>query len=302
MNSSQENCLLNGEPGSMLSVMDRGLNYGHGLFETARLVNGAIPLWHRHIARLIRGAKNLKISVDQQIIESYLQQLLKTCPSNGLVKIVVTAGVSGRGYYCTPDAVPNYLLCWHPTLDYGSDYQCQGASLKLCHHRLPQSPTLAGVKHLSRIDQVIARMEWRENYAEGLMLDQQDFVVEGVSSNLFFFKGNQCFTPALDQCGVAGVMRQLIMDELLPQCGFNLIETKINLNELLLTDELFVCNSVIGIWPVISLYGDSNSRLLVKEQKLAPDEVALGQWPLGRCTGQLQQALYSLYPHYQSVS
>ncbi|MEH6469329.1 MAG: aminotransferase class IV, partial [Porticoccus sp.] len=104
----------------------------------------------------------------------------------------------------------------------------------------------------------LARSEWDADYPEGLMLDQQDNVVEGVSSNIFYSHNGQWWTPPLDQCGVAGVMRQYLLDELLPKLSIPVHVKAISLEELLSVDELFVCNSVMGIWPVVALENRAN--------------------------------------------
>lgn len=274
-------CFLNGESTSLLSVTDRGLCYGHGLFETVRLSDGVVPLWNYHQSRLRRGANSLSIRVDDGLLQDYLEQLKTACPENGIIKIIITAGTGTRGYRALNTA-PSYLLQWYPQPEYPKNYQQCGITLKLCQHRLASSPQLAGIKHLNRLDQVIARDEWGDEYEEGLMLDQQGNVIEAVSGNLFFFREGSWFTPKLNQCGVAGVMRQYIVDELVNSPS-KVEETTSSLDNLLSADEVFICNSVNGIWPVLALENQAS-------------------WPLGQQTLALQQTLYKSLPAYLNAS
>lgn len=276
-------CFLNGESTSQISVSDRGLSYGHGVFETMRLSDGSIPLWELHHARLSAGAVALSIPLDNGLLQDYLEQLKTVCPDNGIIKIIVTAGSGNRGYRAA-NTTPSYLLQWFPLPDYFNSHRQQGISLKLCQHRLSSSPQLAGIKHLNRLDQVIARSEWSDEYDEGLMLDQQGNVIEAVSGNLFFYRDGSWSTPKLDQCGVAGVMRQYIMEDLF--CNIaqlspsEIIETTCSLDSLLGAEEVFICNSVIGIWPVLAVEDQSS-------------------WSLGQQTLALQAALYKSLPAYE---
>lgn len=293
MSSKNNVCFFNGESANSVPVDDRGLSYGHGLFETIRLSNGSAPLWNYHFSRLTGDAAKLGIKIDGHLLQGYLEQLIMACPADGVIKVIVTAGSGGRGYRSS-SLDPNYLLQWFPLSDYPVSHQTLGIALKHCQHPLSHSPQLAGIKHLNRLDQVVARSEWEGQYSEGLMLDQQGNVVEAVSSNLFFYREGVWLTPKLDQCGVKGVMRQYLMEELmmeqligqpmkqqLPSSSNQVEEVTCSLDLLLSSEEVFVCNSIIGIWPVLSL----ESR---------------GSWPLGQHTVRLQNSLYKALPHYES--
>jgi 4-amino-4-deoxychorismate lyase len=109
---------------------------------------------------------------------------------------------------------------------------------------------LAGIKHLNRLEQVMARAEWNDpDIQEGLMLDVNDQVIEGTMTNLFYVKYNSLYTSVLEHSGVAGIMRGIIMS-VSADFGVPVVEHLFIKDELLSADEVFVCNSVIGIWPV----------------------------------------------------
>ena len=279
MSESEYLCFLNGEQTSTVAAQDRGLAYGHGLFETIRLVDRSAPLLRYHLSRLISGADTLGLAIDQSLLEHYIQQLVEASPADGIIKIIVTAGCGGRGYYRATAVKPTYVLQWFPFVDCDAFRRQQGIDLEYCQHQLPHSPALAGIKHLNRLDQVMARAEWQDDFAEGLMQDQQGNVVEGVSSNIFIYQHGLWITPNLDQCGVSGVMRQYLLEELLPRCSFQVMETNISIDQLLSAEEVFICNSIVGIWPVVSLEGQ-------------------GEWSLGKNTLKVQGMLYKELPCY----
>src|SRR5690606_31058408 len=116
--------------------------------------------------------------------------------------------------------------------------------------RLAEQPLLAGLKHLNRLEQVLARAEWQDTrYAEGLLCDVSGRIVEGVFSNLFLVRGGVLQTPALTRCGVAGVMRAELL-EYAASLGVPCAVGDYERADLLVADEIFVCNSLYGVWPV----------------------------------------------------
>jgi 4-amino-4-deoxychorismate lyase len=115
---------------------------------------------------------------------------------------------------------------------------------------LSENVALAGIKHLNRLDQVIARNEWHDaDIAEGIMLDCAGNVIEGTMSNVFIVKAGKLLTPVLDKSGVAGVMRSQIIS-LAAELNISVVEANIHLEDFMAADEIFVSNSVIGLWPV----------------------------------------------------
>ena len=246
-------CTINGEMETKVSIMDRGLAYGHGLFETIR-VSGDFPsLLDLHIDRLMSGAKILGISVDKTSIEKYFYDLLKLCPLEGIIKIIITAGSSQRGYAYSKPVDTCYIMQWFPVTPIPLSNRREGVTLKKCKYRLPHTLILGGLKHLNRLDQIIARAEWSEGFYDGLMLDQDDNIIECTSNNIFIFKDGIWVTPKTDKCGVSGVMRQYLVNILLPSAGFKIKEVNLSIDTFLLADEVFVCNSINGIVPVVSV-------------------------------------------------
>lgn len=251
---------VNGIFDAAISPLDRGFAYGDGLFETCRYQQGLIPLWQYHRTRLLESAQRLLIPLDESVLQQYLQGLLvelqKAAIESAVVKIQITRGVGARGYRIAAAGTPTYCLSAFPAAQLQLDSYRNGVDVRICRHRLGANPALAGMKHLNRLEQILARAEWQDEYAEGLLMDESGAFIEATVSNLFLVKNNQFYTPDLSRAGVAGVMRRVIIDKLAPQLGALVNVVRVDRAFLLTADELFLCNSVYGIWPVNRLVDD----------------------------------------------
>lgn len=249
---SPTRCLVNGHPGSLLSVQDRGLAYGDGLFETIRVSDGRPTLLELHLQRLARGMRVLRIELSLALLRAELESAALKLHS-GLLKLIVTRGESARGYATPADVQPTRILCFSPMPAYPTAHARHGVRLFPCVTRLGHQPLLAGLKHLNRLEQVLARSEWQDPaYAEGLVCDLLGQPVEGTMSNLLLRLQGQWVTPDLGRCGVRGVMRDYLMERL-DAVGEPVSERPVSFAELLASEEVLCCNSVFGVWPVIGL-------------------------------------------------
>ncbi|MEN0107881.1 MAG: aminodeoxychorismate lyase [Pseudomonas sp.] len=259
---------VDGRPAQAASLVDRGLAYGDGLFETIGVKSGRPQLFERHLARLADGCQRLSIPADLALIRTELLAFSAEL-GEGVAKLLLTRGDGLRGYAAPAAATPRRILLGSPFPAYPASHAEQGIRLFPCVTRLAEQPLLAGLKHLNRLEQVLARSEWQDSeHAEGLMQDLSGRVIEGVFSNLFIVRDGQLLTPDLSRSGVAGVMRA----ELLAQAQALAIPVAVqplSLEQLLAADEVFVCNSLYGVWPVTALQGHC--------------------WPVGPLTRKLQR-------------
>ncbi|AOU98098.1 aminodeoxychorismate lyase [Acidihalobacter yilgarnensis] len=258
-----------------IPATDRGLAYGHGVFETMELRAGHLPHWPRHWQRLVEGCRRLGLPApDRDRLET---ALLTDAPALGrhVLKLVLTAGDGGRGYRAPSKITPRWIVSLHPWPTYPATYAEQGVALRHCRTRLPIDSALAGIKHLNRLHQVLARAEWDdEAIAEGLLSDTDGWVVEGTMSNVFWIEGDTLRTPDLSRCGVAGIMRARILDWAAAQGIVTRIEV-LAPARLQSAEGLFVCNSVIGLWPVRRLENhDMQIPSLMRELSQAVQEGA----------------------------
>jgi len=242
--------LVDGLPDGCVNASDRGLHYGDGLFETLAIVNGTLSYWDRHYARLALGCERLGFPRPE---ESLLLKEAHGCRNGvqrGVLKLILTRGIGTRGYRAAIPAMPTRIWALYAWPQYPQHYWQCGITVRLCTTRLARNQSLAGVKHLNRLEQVLARSEWDDPaIAEGLMLDTAGFLTEGTMSNVFLVRGRELFTPDLSVAGVCGIMRGVII-EAAKRLGVETRVKAMRLNELWCADHAFVCNSVIGIWPI----------------------------------------------------
>lgn len=246
--------LVDGEPRDALPATDRGLHYGDGVFTTLALREGRACWLDRHLERLGAGCERLHIPAPPT--EQWRADLdtVLAGETDAAVKLVVTRGSGGRGYAPPTDAKPRRIVIRYPLPEHPADYAERGVTLRIAETRLGLNPRLAGIKHLNRLEQVLARAEWDQvasGIPEALMLDVKGRLVEGTMTNLFAVKAGVLITPDLSECGVEGVMRRVIIDQARSQ-GIAVAIRELYPDILATVDELFVANSVNGIWPVIA--------------------------------------------------
>ncbi len=245
--------LINGKPATSIPIQDRGLNYGDGLFETVAVHQGTLLCWPQHQQRLLAGCKTLNIPPpDIGLLEKEANSL--ACNNDkAVIKIIITRGQGGRGYAIAEDMSPTRIVSLHLWPDYPATLFESGVNVRVCRFRYGHQPLLAGIKHLNRLEQVMARAEWQDaGIHEGLVMDISDNVIEGTMSNMFMVKHETLYTPSLTQCGIKGTIRQLIL-EYAAANDIKTKETDLSLQDIQTADEVFLCNSIIGIWPISRL-------------------------------------------------
>ena len=175
--------------------------------------------------------------------------------AQGVLKIIITRGDGARGYRVTTPAPATRILALHPWPSWPDEFAQHGVRVRVCDTRLGINPALASIKHLNRLEQVLARNEWSDaDIPEGLMLDTAGCVIEGTMSNVFVVRDGKLYTPDVSRCGIAGIVRGLII-ELVGEGQLECQITGLTLSDMKNADEIFLCNSLIGVWPVRELDG-----------------------------------------------
>jgi 4-amino-4-deoxychorismate lyase len=280
MSSFRQLTMVNNIFVDQLSVTDRGLAFGDGLFETMRLTAGRIPLLDYHLERLDRGCQALAIPVSRILLESSLETFIAAVsdPAPSIIKLIITRGSGGQG--CKPPSIQasRPSIIWQ-SLPLGDNTQLSrtGVTLQSCRVPIYTNPHLAGIKHLNRLNYVMAALDLPANPAvQGLLTDEKGNILESLHHNLFFVKNDRLMTPLLSGAGVKGVLRRLILERLAPSCSLSVEEVEFSIDELLLADEVFLTNGVRGIWPVKAL--------------------AATQWPApGPITAKLQSLVEAIF-------
>jgi len=240
--------LVDGAPRAEVSALDRGFTYGDGLFETIRCLRSVAPLWPRHMARLAAGCARLGLPPPDAALLLAEARTVTAGMADAVLRITLTRGPGQRGY--APPATPavTRVVGAFPAPAPGPE---PGLALALCELRLAEQPALAGIKHLNRLEQVLARAEWSDPaLADGVLRDGHGRVVSTISANLFAVLDGVTVTPALDRCGVAGVARA----ELLASDPA-IVVRDLAFEELAGASEVFLTSSVRGIRPVLALNG-----------------------------------------------
>ncbi len=245
--------LVNGQPGDKISITDRGFTYGDGLFETIAVRQGHARFVDYHLDRLFEGCTRLGIGVvDRQSLTDEILSLASDCPY-GTLKLIITRGAGPRGYSPPREIEPTRITGLLPgEPDRQIAFQ-SGVTVRLCKTTVSTNPILAGLKSLGRLEQVLAKAEWNDpQIAEGLMRAEDGRVVCGTMTNLFMVQSGRLSTPDLFRDGVKGVMRRVVI-ETANSMGIDCIERDIDTDDLNQAEELFLTNSLIGIWPVTGL-------------------------------------------------
>jgi len=246
------NGLLPTDRAHALAVDDRGVQYGDGLFETMLLTGGRIRYLEDHLARLEEGCRRLRIACPERALLLKDVGVLVAGKGEGVLKIIVTRGPGGRGYRPDARGTATRIVSLHSAIE-SSTPPGTGITATWCETRLARNAALAGIKHLNRLEQVLAQSEWSDpGIAEGLMRDTEGEVVSATAGNLFLVRDGILCTSDLRYCGIRGVMRGRVI-EAARSAGWQVEEQPLWSSDLDAASEVFITNAVRGIRPVVAL-------------------------------------------------
>ena len=250
--------LINGSFDQAISVFDRGFSYGDGVFRTMKMRNGLPVSWPFHYQKLVADCAAIGIVCPSaELLMGDLQKLFEkelfAEDSTQVAKIIITRGEGERGYAPPTITVPTRVVLKSALPHYAESNYDKGVQLHVCDIKLAAQPKLAGIKHLNRLENVLARMEWREEAIfDGLLSDQSGNVIECTMSNVFARFDSELFTPDLSLCGVSGITRQRILG-LGGVLGLNVGVRSLTLEQILQADEIIICNSLFGAFQVTQI-------------------------------------------------
>jgi len=253
---SAEDARVDGIATDRVSVLERGLHYGDGLFETIACPHGVPRFLELHVARLREGCERLRIETPAAAALAREVHALLTPGVRAVVKLLVTRGVAQqRGYAASAGARPSRIALRYAWPVPAAAAAREGVRVRLATLRLGENPLLAGLKHLNRLEQVLAREEWHDpDIAEALLFSSSGRLISGTMSNVFLVRDGRLVTPRMDLCGVAGIMRRVVLQEA-PACGIIASEEVLRLEDLQGAQEVFLTNALTGIRPVRDLAG-----------------------------------------------
>jgi 4-amino-4-deoxychorismate lyase len=269
--NKQHNYLINGGAEDVISPLDRGLNYGDGVFRTFKVVDCLPVNWPIQYQKLVSDCGAIGIVCPSAELLMADIQILFDLDETAVAKMIITRGVGERGYAPPAVTAPTRIVLKSPLPVYPASHFNEGVALYVCKTPVAHQPMLAGVKHLNRLENVLARAECRDpSFVDGVMLDVDGNVIECTSSNILVRKGNRLLTPSLVKAGVAGVTRQRILD-IAHYLQLTSETTELQLDDVLAADEVVICNSLYGVWQVRS--------------------IATHTWPIGQLASQLRELL-----------
>ena len=243
-------CLVNGEISNFVSATNRGLNYADGIFETLLVHNTRPRRWQAHMDRLGAGCQRLGLSMPPQAVLLREVQTVSAGLPDAIVKIVLTRDGQSRGYLPSKDSASTRIVSAHIFPEGIAELARKGVRARICDLRLAIQPALGGIKHLNRLEQVMASAELRDEGAdEGILLDREDHIISAISANIFLVAEDRLLTPRLDRCGVRGVVRASILANFAPRCE----QRRLLVDIFQEADEVFICNSVRGIVPITAV-------------------------------------------------
>ncbi|WP_116473117.1 aminodeoxychorismate lyase [Zobellella maritima] len=235
------------------SALRRGWQLGDGHFTTIHGQAGRLRLWPYHQARLAEACARLQMVAPDwaRLHEAALAQVAGN--DEQVLRISLLRGPGARGYGIAGCGETTVVFNQSPFPAYYHDWRQTGIALGLCRGRLGSSPLLAGLKTINRLEQVLLKAELEEaGLDEGLVLNEADELVEAVTANLFWRRGQQVFTPDLSRAGVAGTMRSWVIDTL-AEWGQRVQPVRAGLAALQQADEIWLTNALMGVVPVASL-------------------------------------------------
>ncbi len=252
MNSPSPATLINGQPAEQVSVAERALHYGDGLFETISCCEGS-PRWlARHLQRLRTGCERLQITfLEEAALRAEVSRLARG-QARCIVKVIVSRGVATRrGYRPAGDEQATRIVSRHEWPSEATQEGTQDRPLRvgLSAVSLGVNPRLAGLKHLNRLEQVLAQLDKPVALDEVLMRASSGELIGGSMCNVFLVDEHGPYTPAVDTCGVAGVMRSVVLDAAgsAAQAGLSVAVRPVRVAELDGVREAFVTNVRWGI-------------------------------------------------------
>ena len=259
---------IDGSDADAVHIQDRALHFGDGLFESifVRLPEVNAPLMSLHMRRLRTGCKRLDIPFCEtsigRALDNALFQLtdrMKAVERGTFdavsLKLIVTRGAGGHGYRPPSAELAQpcvAIVCRGVLRD--KNREQQGVRLNVSPVKLALQPQLAGIKHLNRLEYVIAANRTPcDADEEVLLMDQNDHVIEALHHNVFAVFGTDIITPTLDNCGVNGVMKSWLQSEHQDELNESIQEGELTLEDLFTADELFICNALRGVVPVTQI-------------------------------------------------
>ncbi|WP_276364071.1 aminotransferase class IV [Daejeonella sp. H1SJ63] len=245
----------------IFSVSNRGFRYGDGLFESMRYLNGELKFSELHIDRIQKGMKVLKLDrsalIDTWFLRERAEELIRRNKIGSDGRFRLTVFRDADGLYSPVSNKMAYVLESQKLEDNSYVLNKKGLIIDVYDEVPKPLNILSNLKTCNALVYVMAGIfKNRNGLDEVLILNQNGFLCESMSSNVFIVYDRKLYTPALNEGCIGGVMRQVVI-RLAKENGIELIEAQINPDILNEADEVFLTNAAKGIQWVM---GYNNKR------------------------------------------
>lgn len=243
-----------------VSVFDHGLLYGDGVFEGIRAYDGIVFKLEEHVERLYNSAKviNLDIPMSQsEMVEACVESCLKNDVHDGYIRLVVTRGVGDLGLDPDKCGNPTVFIIAADIELYPEEFYEKGLELVTVPTRRNQHEAInPRVKSLNYLNNIMGKMEAKQaGYQEGIMLNEQGYVVECTGDNIFIVESeNVIRTPPPYMGALEGITRDSLI-EIAEGEGYRVIEEPLNRYDLYVAEECFVTGTAAEALPVVEIDG-----------------------------------------------
>jgi branched-chain amino acid aminotransferase len=239
------------EEAPAISVNNRGLRYGDGLFETMKLLNGRLVLADEHFARLWKGMQVLQFNLPKHFNPDLLQQevlaLAKKNAQGSNLRVRITVIRGAGGLYDAINHLPHYIIETMPLPQGNGEWNANGLVLGIYGEVQKSCDILSNLKHNNYLLYVMAALEAKkQQWNDALVLNTHGRICDSTIANIFYIKEGVVYTPPLNEGGVAGVLRRQVISQL-AAAAIPFMEKAVGVEELLQAEEVFLTNSIYNI-------------------------------------------------------
>lgn len=265
------------EQEAVLTADNRAFRYGDGLFETMRWMDGDIRFLQHHVARLQEGMNMLKLErpelSDSAFIRSRAAELIKR---NGLenqhVRVRLQVYRGGGGLYSPQHNHACYIMEVSKLDPDEVKHRKIGLIVDVYSDFKKPYSELSKLKSSNALVYVMAGLYRTKNGLDDvLLLNQEGFLCESLSSNVFIWYDKKLYTPAISEGCIDGVMRKVVID-LAVDSGMEVIEAQISPHILREADEIFHTNAIHGVQWVM---GYKQKRYFNRVSRMLQERLAL---------------------------
>ncbi len=251
MNYFNYNGKIYKEGSPIIGADNRGLRYGDGLFETMKMKNGQLIFEDEHFARLWKGLQVLQFDIPKHFTaEALLQEIRSLAKKNdhetaARIRLNIVRG--DGGLYDPKNAMPEYIIQTWPLAKDNGEWNSNGLVLGIYEAAKKSCDILGNLKHNNYLPYLLAALHAKkEKWNDAIVLNTSGRICDTTIANIFIVKDNVVYTPSLSEGCVAGVMRRMVIKNIL-NANWELVEKDLNINDLVTADEVFLTNSMYNI-------------------------------------------------------